>query len=782
MKKFPLLLKTFMTFVAFLIIIITTTFLVFNYSIANYTENEIAKSSMGKLDVSKNISSKIVEGIVSDTFMLSESEFINSDTVNIVNNMTGIDRSSEKMKIMNLMDNLIKVEKANDEINSIYIYLEDAKFVLSSKYGLHSLDSFKDTQWLDYYNQNKAAGKGPFWISSHMPFNQTRDGNVDAADILVNDHSYVLTYVYPLTEYTTHVKGAIIVNLNMSKLSRQINGDDLNNQGYIYIVDSNANIMTHVDDSMLGKNLHDNPEIMKIIEGNETKGYLIDKSNNSRQLITFYKSNLYDWIYIGVFQMDSLMAKEKALTVTVLEIMLLVLVIGIAFSYIISKQIYSPVKKLILDIKSKRGTDIFEENNEVSILSKAFDSILRQENQLNSTLEKHERDIREKYITGLLKGNDNNEDKERSTGILDFGYPYFLCAVSVIDRYKDFLAAYPKEQRYYIKTWILRIFEEVLNQQRFKCYGILLDNEKIAMIINTQEQDYEANLVEIQGCFELVSSEVSKIMDNTLSISIGSVKEREEDIKISMSEAMDFLKLKLVYGHGSIITFQEGRIDERKYSYPFALEKHIINNVSLGSKEDILSSLTEFFDNIKDNNELSYDNIVLMLNQLLASAVRFLLDSNISISDVFGNDVNIHRQLLDNETLDDVGIWFARIFLRIMEYLKKLKVENKKYIDLVIDYIHVNYKTDIDINALAEQVGISYSQLRRVFLSETGQNMVEYINGLRIEEAKRLLRQTNSSIQEIAVSLGYNNDRSFNRFFKKYEGITPGEFRKIKNN
>jgi AraC-like DNA-binding protein len=78
-------------------------------------------------------------------------------------------------------------------------------------------------------------------------------------------------------------------------------------------------------------------------------------------------------------------------------------------------------------------------------------------------------------------------------------------------------------------------------------------------------------------------------------------------------------------------------------------------------------------------------------------------------------------------------------------------------------------------------VGLSYSHVRKIFHDETKDNIVNYINKLRIEEAKRLLRETDQTINEIALSLGYNNNQSFNRFFKKYEGVTPGEFRNIKH-
>lgn len=60
----------------------------------------------------------------------------------------------------------------------------------------------------------------------------------------------------------------------------------------------------------------------------------------------------------------------------------------------------------------------------------------------------------------------------------------------------------------------------------------------------------------------------------------------------------------------------------------------------------------------------------------------------------------------------------------------------------------------------------------------TGENIVVYTNRLRIEHAKKMLVQTDKTILEIASETGYNNDQSFNRNFKKFEGLTPGEYRK----
>ena len=95
----------------------------------------------------------------------------------------------------------------------------------------------------------------------------------------------------------------------------------------------------------------------------------------------------------------------------------------------------------------------------------------------------------------------------------------------------------------------------------------------------------------------------------------------------------------------------------------------------------------------------------------------------------------------------------------------------------IIGYISQNYNRDISINDVSEYVGLSYSHVRKIFKEEIGENIIEYINDIRINEAKKLLANMDINIKDIAMNLGYNNVQSFTRFFKKNEGITPGEYR-----
>ena len=60
-----------------------------------------------------------------------------------------------------------------------------------------------------------------------------------------------------------------------------------------------------------------------------------------------------------------------------------------------------------------------------------------------------------------------------------------------------------------------------------------------------------------------------------------------------------------------------------------------------------------------------------------------------------------------------------------------------------------------------------------------GENFLEYVNLMRIERAKKLLREDEASIKEIAWQVGFNSDITFRRLFKKYEGISASDYRMI---
>lgn len=94
----------------------------------------------------------------------------------------------------------------------------------------------------------------------------------------------------------------------------------------------------------------------------------------------------------------------------------------------------------------------------------------------------------------------------------------------------------------------------------------------------------------------------------------------------------------------------------------------------------------------------------------------------------------------------------------------------------VIDYIENNYSNKISINTLSDIAGLSTSQFRKKFKEIYEISPLEYINRLRIENAKDLLRSEIYTQDEIATLCGFENVYYFNKVFKKYTNITPGRY------
>lgn len=79
---------------------------------------------------------------------------------------------------------------------------------------------------------------------------------------------------------------------------------------------------------------------------------------------------------------------------------------------------------------------------------------------------------------------------------------------------------------------------------------------------------------------------------------------------------------------------------------------------------------------------------------------------------------------------------------------------------------------------ISEQVGVSTSYVSKVFREEYGIGVVEYMNELRIEAAKKLMEKEGITIKEVAEQVGFTSDIHFIRIFKKYENITPGVYKR----
>lgn len=104
--------------------------------------------------------------------------------------------------------------------------------------------------------------------------------------------------------------------------------------------------------------------------------------------------------------------------------------------------------------------------------------------------------------------------------------------------------------------------------------------------------------------------------------------------------------------------------------------------------------------------------------------------------------------------------------------------KNKQKIQQAVSYIKENYNKDLNMAVVSNHISMNYSLFSYAFKQYTGKNFVNYLKEIRIEEAKKLLEQTDRKIIDISALVGYDNEKHFMKTFKALCGVSPTEYRK----
>ena len=186
---------------------------------------------------------------------------------------------------------------------------------------------------------------------------------------------------------------------------------------------------------------------------------------------------------------------------------------------------------------------------------------------------------------------------------------------------------------------------------------------------------------------------------------------------------------------------------------------------------------------MKDITKLSY-------NQYQAAALICIVLSNLNESDdakeVFAlyTDWTSSDRFISMKSISDIRDGLHTILDKIASKYEEASagLAEPEWLKRVEEYVRIHYTdTEINISLIADKFELGFARVGRVFKKYRGINMIDYIHQLRIQESKCLMEQ-GMSVTDSAGRVGYIDAKSFIRAFKRYEGITPGQYKEKHNN
>ena len=215
------------------------------------------------------------------------------------------------------------------------------------------------------------------------------------------------------------------------------------------------------------------------------------------------------------------------------------------------------------------------------------------------------------------------------------------------------------------------------------------------------------------------------------------------------------------------------------YDYSDEYEREVISSIKCGKAEKAAELIGRIIDENIQTKRLSGSEVSELMVSITASLLKAVNAINEGEKQKYFTEINSILKMVGNTAVEEIK---ERIISVINSLCASAESEIKTKIgtlgEKAVKFIDENYtNNNLNAAAVAESLGVHAAYLSKKFKEQTGEGLLEYINKVRIHNAKRILLEENVSVEDAALSVGIASVRSFARIFKKYEGMAPGEWR-----
>ncbi len=670
-------------------------------------------------------------------------------------------------ELSKVQEDISNYSKVNNLVDTMFVYFNGLDTVISdsAKYKpelfyekVVPYSGWKYEQWLEILNSN-----------SFKEYMQNQ------SIALNSEKKNVITFINSLP-YGTRVQplGALSILLKEDQIENLLKGINILDKGTVYILDSKDQIITSIGDKKLVKHFSFNSL--------NDNSFFYDKINRNEVMVSYVGSKNSDWKYISVIPTSAFSGSMNFVKLLTIIIIILELLTGTILALLLARKNYLPIKRSIERLKEKaKGLEtVGNVTNQIDFIEEVTSITIRENQKIKETVNQMQpvyyTNLLVQLIKGFLKGNSNTESLLASVGVY-FNFKYFYIILINIDDCIAFIKDDSIKEYGLVKLVINNIFSELFGQQN-TVYAIDIEWNMLALIVNTGDVsgDGGENFISLA---HVGQEAVARHFSILISIGIGNIYEGFEGINHSYQEASKALEYKLIKGTGSIITFEDIHNVQQKYTYPFETELKLANSVKSGDFESVCRLLDEVYDKNFMGARQSLEAARCLVFDMISTTVKVVNDLSIDMNKAYEGEFVPFEKLTACKTVAEMYTVLKEVYRTLCSHINKnKKSHNVELRDQILDFIEKNYGDyNFSLSAIANTFNLNNTYLSYFFKEQVGENFVSYLNKMRIEKAKELLRESELSLDNISLKVGYANSRVLIRIFKKFEGITPGKYR-----
>lgn len=250
-----------------------------------------------------------------------------------------------------------------------------------------------------------------------------------------------------------------------------------------------------------------------------------------------------------------------------------------------------------------------------------------------------------------------------------------------------------------------------------------------------------------------------------------------ENVNLVYWETVERLKKKFFKEENAIIYDSLQKRDLKETVSNIKVEQKLLSCIKEGRDEECEEVLRNFTKALS-NTQLEIQYTVFVYFSICSKLLRDLKEFDVALAKEY-DEKAVFQELFQGENIYDLEKTTLKVIRTLTEKFQEKEPIHSASVKKAIEFIEENYRRDLTLDDIANEVYLSTIYLSNIFKRETGSTVMEYVTRLRMKEARKLLAESPAiKIKDIAEKLGYRNVQSFIRYFKIYYGVTPVEFRR----
>lgn len=719
------------------------------------TQNQIREESKATLLQARDRVERMMQSLEKDSLQLAADPLI-------TDLFAGRVTDQPLVWHLNLLNKIALSKNANDFISEAYFYTTLESLVISNQYGGVELSGYK-------YREDVAEllrdGSPTRWV--YLPGSRG-EGTVTFARRV------------PESSVETTAHGVVALQVDMNAILGFLPEPTVAAQSgkeLVFISSPRGQGLNAEQTELLLARLHGMTEAKPDGPPGAFDGFY-EGTPMGRDFQVTYMRSVFGRTYVSVVPQGYIAAKLVWIRAVTLLSLFFFIVLAVIFTYFSAKRAYSPIEQLIKHSKSVGAGRISGSGDEIDDIRACLDYLSMETQQLGSYMEKAQPTLRERYLQKLISGDYVLSEalvRDGQTHGLEVHSIYGVMVVEVENVYRE--TRFLPGDKSVVAFAVANVLQELIDKDgELRGYVFPYQGKGIALLqwdTDDEQRLLTARMTKFAGA---VCEALKSYLSFEASVGIGRCYSHLADVPVSYKEAEVALQYRIYQDTAAVLHIEdlESPRSRSALHYPRKLETAIVEALARSDRAEAGEALGRFMKALQASQSVTFVHQSYAV--LLSAVISSMEKQGGSILDILEH--NLFGQLEGKQTSRDIHDWFTGVLFPLHEQMTARSQHDAGQVAIrqICEYIREHSTDDLSLVQCADLVGMSPSYISRLFKKEMGVNFLEFVVECKLEEAKRLLLETDRSVSEIAATVGYS-ERNLTRVFQRTLQMTPGLYR-----